>query len=65
MFDEALVLARTHGDRLEEADALAAWARSPTPVAPTQATRHWIAALAHYDAVGVPEADHLRARLNS
>ena len=60
------MLSRTHGDRLEEANALAglgqvAHARGH----PTQATRHWTAALAHYDALGVPEADHLRARLNS
>ncbi|WP_410592771.1 ATP-binding protein [Amycolatopsis sp. lyj-23] len=64
-FDEALVLARTHGDRLEEANALAGLGQiAHASGHPAQATRHWTAALAHYDALGVPEADHLRARLN-
>ncbi|MDX8032292.1 tetratricopeptide repeat protein [Lentzea sp. BCCO 10_0856] len=61
---EALALATEHGYRLEEARALEGLgtiARSTG--AAVSAKRHWQQALERYEAIGVPDAERLRAAL--
>ena len=60
----ALALASRTGDRYEQARARDGMAHALCDTGqPEAAYEHWRRALAIYSALGVPEADHVRANL--